>query len=80
MDIKKWIKEIDLSALVEAFKDLARVLAAAVAVATLGWLTTLVSGFDPNSAQFIIATLVLKMGDKYVHKSKNTKANGLLPF
>lgn len=71
---------IDKKALIEAVKELARIAFLGALAAILLWLGNLLTTLDPTSLQYIVLTLVLKAGDKYVAKNKKIDAKGIAPF
>ena len=74
------LNQVDKEAVMEALKELGRIAFLGAVTAGVGWFTALVSSLDPTSAQFIVGTALLKVMDKFVHKSKKIKANGVAPF
>lgn len=70
----------DKKAVIEGLKELSRVAFLGALSAVILWAGTLVSSLDPTSLQYIVLTIVLKAGDKFVHKSEDIKATGIAPF
>lgn len=62
-------------ALLEAAKELGRVLLFAAIGWGIAYLTSL-----PESSTTLVALFVLKSLDKFVHENPNIKANGVAPF
>lgn len=71
---------IDKKALIEAVKEVGRIAFLAALAAVLLWLGDLINTVDPTSMQYIILTIILKFGDKYVAKNKKIDAKGIAPF
>lgn len=67
-------------AIIEALKEAGRIAFFAAIAAVVGWVTTKVSSLDPNSTFYIIATVLLRLVDKYIHQNDNIKAEGISPF
>lgn len=62
-------------ALIEALKELGRVLLFAAVSWGISYLGSL-----PQNESVMIGTVLLKALDKYIHKNENMRANGLAPF
>ena len=62
-------------ALLEALKELGRVLL----FAAVSWAVSYLAKLPQNEA-VMFGTLALKIIDKYIHKNDNFRANGLAPF
>ena len=71
---------IEKKALIEAAKEPARIAFLGALAAILLWLSQLLTSLDPSSLQYIVLTIILKAGDKYVAKSKKIDAKGIAPF
>lgn len=67
-------------AIQEATKELLRIAFFGALASVLSWVTTKVANLDPNSSYALIATIVLRIADKFVHENKDINANGLAPF
>lgn len=67
-------------AIIEGVKEAGRVAFLGALSAVILWAGTLVSSLDPTSLQYIVLTILLKAGDKFVHKSEDIKATGIAPF
>ncbi len=67
-------------AIIEALKEAGRIALFAAIAAVIGWATTQVSSWDPNSTYYIVATVLIRLADKYVHENKDIKADGIAPF
>lgn len=72
-------KNIDKKALVELLKEGLRIAFLAALAAVILWAQSLLTGLDPNSITYVVATYVLKLADKWVHENENIKANGISP-
>lgn len=70
----------DKKAIIEALKEAGRVAFLGALSAVILWAGTLVSSLDPTSLQYIVLTILLKAGDKFVHKSEDINASGIAPF
>lgn len=70
----------DKKAIIEGLKEAGRVAFLGALSAVILWAGTLVSSLDPTSLQYIVLTILLKAGDKFVHKSEDIKATGIAPF
>lgn len=70
----------DKKAIIEGAKEAGRVAFLGALSAVILWAGTLVSSLDPTSLQYIVLTILLKAGDKFVHKSEDIKATGIAPF
>ena len=66
-------------AIIEAVKEVARIMLFAALTALVGWIGTKITEFDPTSLYYVIGTVVLRALDKFVHKSE-IAANGIAPF
>lgn len=66
--------------IIETIKEAARVAFLAALGAILAWGTTKVSGLDPNSVYALVATLALRLLDKFIHENGDFKARGIAPF
>lgn len=73
------MNKIDKKALVELVKEGLRIAFLAALAAVVLWAQSLLTGLDPNSVTFLVATYVLKLADKWVHENQNIKANGISP-
>lgn len=71
---------IDKKAIVELVKEGLRIAFLAALAAVILWAQSLLTGLDPNSITFLVATYVLKLADKWVHENQNIKANGISPI
>lgn len=67
-------------AFIETVKEVGRIAFFAAIAAVIGYVTTKVSNLDPNSTFYILATLALKLVDKYVHTNEDMSAQGIAPF
>lgn len=71
---------MDKQAIIEALKELGRVLFFAALTAGIGWLSAKISAFEPTSLYYIVGTLILRVLDKYIHESETTERTGVAPF
>lgn len=78
--MKNLIKNIDKKALLELLKEGLRIAFLAALGGLILWAQSLITGLDPNSVSFIVATYVLKVADKWVHENENTSLNGISPI
>lgn len=67
-------------AVISAAKEAGRIFFLAGVSAVIAWGTTQLTSLDPSSTWVVVATLALKVADKYVHDNDNMKANGVAPF
>jgi hypothetical protein len=72
-------KNVDKKAIVELIKEGLRIAFLAALAAVVLWAQSLITGLDPNSVTYFVATYVLKLADKWVHENQNIKANGISP-
>lgn len=71
---------MDKKAILEAVKEVGRLVFFAGLTAVIGWATTKISSFDPTSTYYIVGTMVLRFLDKYIHDSETTERSGIAPF
>lgn len=67
-------------AVISAAKEAGRIFFFAGVSAIIAWGTTRLTSLDPTSTWVVVATLALKVADKFVHDNNNMKANGVAPF
>lgn len=67
-------------AIIEAAKEVGRLALFAALTAVVGWAGQQVNAFDPTTLQYVLGTAALRFVDKYLHKSPDTKLNGVAPF
>lgn len=70
---------MDRKAVLESIKEVLRLAFFAAVAAAVAWVTTKLSTLDPSSTWVIVGTVVLRLVDKYIHVSPNTKLTGISP-
>lgn len=66
-------------AITETIKEGVRIAFLAALGALITWASSKVASFDPTSVQYIVAALVIKLADKYVHENENINLKGISP-
>lgn len=71
---------MDKKAILEAVKEVGRLMFFAALSVAVGWAAQKAQLLDPTSTQYVAATLVLRFLDKWVHENQQIEARGVAPF
>lgn len=67
-------------AFIEAVKEAVRLAILAAFAAVVLFAGDLVNALDPTSLQYALGTALLRVADRYVHKDKGIKLDGVSPI
>lgn len=69
-----------VKAAIKAAKELACIAILGALSSLLSYGATQLGGLDPTSVYAIVLTVVLKIGDKYIHENEAIPVKGIVPF
>lgn len=72
--------KVNIKAIVEAIKEIARLAVLAAVSAVLYYGATQLGNLPADNLYALVGAGVLRALDKYVHENENIRAKGLVPF